>query len=386
MKSTILGTCAIAAVALVGFASPSMASPLTFSVNLGTDNDLAINEPVSLRKEGTIMEVLRNDKRFHRVVRALEESRGLKDGLDRRDSKITFLAPTDEAWKNIEQVLDSMRKNRENRDRNDRGNEREDMEKVLQYHILRDELNEKELFNGRLLETELRESELKDKRQKIRVVDFFGQKYLNMYARVHREELRADNGVILILDNVLCPPLEALEMMGNVPFAYSTMLVAAEKTDMLKRIKEEKGVTVFAPVNNAWKTLGIQNLIYLFSPHGEKDLKRIVQYHIGRETVYSTDMIKEKKMKIRTLLRDEELEINACEYSRGHKRDFADFKKEECPFEYIYTINKGEARIEMTCADFLAENGVIQAINSVLIPSDVKLPFAMSTIDMGLDM
>jgi len=379
MKSIFVSSCALVAIALVGLISPSMANPLSFTVNLDAGSDLAINEPASIRKEGTIMEVLRNDKRFRRVVRALEESHGLKDGLDRKDRQLTFLAPTDEAWKNIEQVLDSMRRNR-------RGNERKNIEEVLQYHILRDEVQEKDLFNGRLLETELRESELKDKRQRIRVTDFFGQKYLNMYARVHREELRADNGVVLILDNVLCPPLEASEMMGNIPFAYSTMLVAAEKTDMLKRIKEEKGVTIFAPVNSAWKTLGVQNLVYLFSPHGEKDLKRIVQYHIGRDTVYSCDMIKEKKMKIRTLLRDEELEINACEYSRGHKRGLDDFDRKECPFDYIYTINKGEARIEMTCADFLAENGVIQAINAVLIPSDVKLPYAMSSMDMTLEL
>jgi uncharacterized surface protein with fasciclin (FAS1) repeats len=407
MKSILLNSCAALAVTVFAFVSPANANPLSFTVNLDANNDFAItNEP--MRKEGSILDVLRDDKRFRRVVKALEDNRGLRDDLERKD-KITFLAPTDEAWENMEMVLDAIRDNRKRRrsvDENDRkgrdDRDRRDMEEVLRYHILKDEISMKDLFNGQLLQTELKESELEDKRQRIRVVDFFGQYYMNMYARVHHEELNAKNGMILIIDNVLCPPLEASEMMGSMPFAYSTMLVAAEKTDLLKTMQEEKGVTVFAPVNYAWKHLGMQNLIYLFSPHGRKDLKRIMQYHIARDVVYTTDMMKENKMRIRTLLHDQEIEIRACEREggrhgrpgRGHDRnrdserdDDRDSKKkrdEECPFNYVFTINKGEARIENTCADFLAENGVIHAISSVMMPPDMTLPYAMS--NMGAEM
>jgi len=430
MKSILLNSCAALAVVVFSFVSPVNANPLSFTVNLDANNDLAITDRPG-RREGSILDVLRDDKRFRRVVKAVEDSRGLRDDLERKD-RITFLAPTDEAWENIETVLDAIRDNRkrrrlvdenDRRGRDDRGRgdrDERDMEEVLRYHTLNDEITARDLFNGQLLETELRESKLEDKRQRIRVVDLFGQYYLNMYARVHREELEAKNGVILIIDNVLCPPLEANEMMGNTPFAYSTMLVAAEKTDLLRNLEEEKGITVFAPVNHAWRHLGIQNLVYLFSPHGRKDLKRIVQYHIARDVVYTTDLMRENKVRVRTLLRDQEIEIRACEREGGRRgrpgrggrrdrdrgdrdrdhgdrdrdndldrdddreRDSKKKRDEECPSDYIFTINKGEARIENTCADFLAENGVIHAINSVLIPSDVNLPYAMS--NMGAEM
>jgi len=432
MKSILLNSCAALAVVVFSFVSPVNANPLSFTVNLDANNDLAITDRPG-RREGSILDVLRDDKRFRRVVKAVEDSRGLRDDLERKD-KITFLAPTDEAWENIETVLDAIRDNRKRRhlvDENDRrgrdDRDRRDMEEVLRYHIVKDEIRVKDLFNGQLLQTELKESGLEDKRQRIRVVDFFDQYYLNMYARVHRDELEAKNGMILIIDNVLCPPLEANEMMGNIPFAYSTMLVAAEKTDLLRNLEEEKGITVFAPVNHAWRHLGIQNLVYLFSPHGRKDLKRIVQYHIARDVVYTTDLMRENKVRVRTLLRDQEIEIRACEREGGRRgrpgrggrrdrdrgdrdrdhgdrdrdrgdrdrdndldrdddreRDSKKKRDEECPSDYIFTINKGEARIENTCADFLAENGVIHAINSVLIPSDVNLPYAMS--NMGAEM
>jgi uncharacterized surface protein with fasciclin (FAS1) repeats len=384
MKATILSTCAMAAIALLTFAYPAAASPLSFTVNLDSGTDLPISEPVQ-RKEGTIMDVLRQDNRFRRVVRALEENSGLRDDLDQRKMKLTFFAPTDEAFEHIKDVLDSIRENRRRRrglnenDRRDRDSgdeDRRDMENVLQYHILKDETSVKDLFNGQLLQTELHERNLEDKRQRIRVFEFFGQYYLNMYARVHREQIQAENGHILIIDHVLCPPLDANNIMSKAPFAFSTMLVAAEKTNMLKTIEDVKGLTIFAPNNNAWMSLGMQNLIYLFSPRGCNDLKRIVQYHIGKNLLYSTDMMKEKKMQVQTLLQNQQLEINACERKSGRGGHYkAENRREEEPSNWIFTINNGEARVEEHFSDFLAENGVIQSINSVLIPSDVELPY-----------
>jgi len=256
--------------------------------------------------------------------------------------------------------------------------DRKDMERVLQYHIVKDEVSVKDMFCGQLLETELRERKLNDNHQRIRVFEDVGQFYLNMYARVHRDEIRAENGYILILDNVLCPPMNANDMMSVFPIAFSTMLVAAEKTDMLKSIEDKKELTIFAPDNHAWKSLGMSNMIYLFSPRGRKDLKRIVQYHIGTNTLYSTDMMKKQKIRVRTLLHDQELEISAWERESGRRghRD-VEKRKEEEPWNWVFTINKGEANVEKLCADYFADNGVIQPINSVLIPSDVELPYGI---------
>ncbi|KAJ3122697.1 hypothetical protein HK098_002533 [Nowakowskiella sp. JEL0407] len=377
MKSIFL-TLAIAA---SGFVS-AFASPLSVTIDLENSasksyNDFSIGGDSDLYRRKSIIEVLKDDKRFSRVVKALEENRGITDDLERTDRKVTFMAPTNEAWKNIETVLENMRRKRNNearRDREDR-DRRKDMEEVLKYHIVREEVSVKDLYNGKLMNTALYESELGDKHQKIKVVEFFGNYYLNMYARISKEEMRAENGVVFALDNVLCPPIDALQMMGNLPFVFSTFLVAAAKSKVMEKIENEKGMTIFAPQNEAWKQLGMQNLVYLFSPHGCKDLKRIVEYHIGKELLYSPKMMSEKKVGVPTMLHDESLEISACS-RRSHKS-----MHENEPTDFVFTINKGEARILETCADYLAENGVIHAINSVLIPSDVKLPFATQSPD-----
>jgi len=122
-------------------------------------------------------------------------------------------------------------------------------------------------------------------------------------------------------------------------------------------------------------------MIYLFSPQGRKDLKRIVQYHIGTKTLYSTDVMEKKKIRVRTLLHDQEIEITAWERESGRRGrrdvDVEKKRKEEDPSNWVFSINKGEATVVKTCADFFAENGVIQPINSVLIPSDVELPYGI---------
>jgi len=386
MKASILRISVFAATLLVAV-STSFASPLSFTLELdSTDNSIDTSEFSQTLKSGSILDVLREDKRFRKVVKALEENRELRDDLENSDRKMTFFAPTDTAWENMEDVVRTIRENRMAREdkedrrggRGGRDEDRKDMQDVLTYHMVRDELNAKDLYNGQLIRSQLVESRLGDKHQKIHVHEFFGQFYLNMYARVERREVRANNGVIFAIDNVLCPPIEATGMMTMFPLAFSTTLVAAEKTDLLKRIEESKGLTVFAPGNAAWKSLGIQNLVYLFSPRGCKDLKKIIQYHICEEVLYSTNLMKDKKTTCRTQLRDQEIEINSFERNeRRRRRPEGREEREDEPSNWIFTINRGEATIEPHFSDVLAENGVIQRINSVLIPRDVTLPYSV---------
>ncbi|KAJ3124597.1 hypothetical protein HK098_000993 [Nowakowskiella sp. JEL0407] len=389
MKSAILSALVFVA-ATFFMSSPANASPLIFNLELEQDGfmrDIVISDERDFRGEDSILDVLRNDKRFSKIVKELEEHRGLRDDIGK--DGITFLAPTNEAFKQIENVMENLREDRRRRRNRDRDNgdeskepsdPKKDMEEILRYHIVHDQVSIKDLFNGKLLSSNLRESELGDRHQKIKVVEMFGQYYLNGYARVHSDEKKAKNGIIFALDHVLCPPIESSEMMAKLPFEFSSALLAAAKTELTDKIDDMKGVTIYAPVNSAWKTLGLQNMIYLFSPRGRKDLKKIVQYHIAKKILYSCDLMKEKKVRVRTLYRDEELEVTACP-REGEKHNSHENTHE--PSQWIFTINKGEARIQNYCADYLAENGVIQAINAVLIPRDMELPFAMSDVSMN---
>ncbi|KAJ1557176.1 hypothetical protein HK096_008694 [Nowakowskiella sp. JEL0078] len=260
-----------------------------------------------------------------------------------------------------------------NSGKEDRDN-RKLMENILHYHIVRDQISYKDFYNTEILQSELRENGLGDKYQKIKVSEFAGQFYLNYFTLVSRDEIRAENGNVFAIENILTPPRNLEETIETLSCTFSSFFVAAEKSEMLKKIEDERELTIFVPINEAWKQLGIQNLVHLFSPSGEKDLKRIVQYHIGRDVIYSTSFMKDQKYRIKTLLRGEEIEIQSHELCQGCER-----KERNQSDKWVFSINKGESRVISNYADVFAENGVIHSINSVLIPSDVKLPYAIES-------
>ncbi|KAJ3122063.1 hypothetical protein HK101_006637 [Irineochytrium annulatum] len=247
----------------------------------------------------------------------------------------------------------------------------------------------------------------------------------------------ADNGVIWPVDDVLIPPLPLMELMLALPTKFSTSIVTLHRAGMHKELKdigfdmekrgghrsrhsEESGMTVLLPANKAWKALGMQNVFHLFSKSGKEDLKKIMQYHIFDELVYTTVMMKEEHLSLPTLYKGEKLEIEAIDrksnsmdddnemgiktrgesmYDCRRRRERNDRDRDgnnKCrhrrpshggrdgrhmggkrhkPRHHVFAINGGEARIDYT--DGLAENGVMHVISDVLIPKDVCMPDEM---------
>jgi uncharacterized surface protein with fasciclin (FAS1) repeats len=164
--------------------------------------------------EGTIFDRLRKEKKFSKLVEILEENRGLKDDLERSDAKLTMFAPTNEA-------IDRLKKELDRRDAAEEGEEydsdrrehhgkrpRHEMDEIIRYHLCPEEMNKDDLYDGMTMKTELKLKELDGNRQRIRVFKFKGDVLLNMYARVHDEEMEAENGMIMAIDQVLMPPVE----------------------------------------------------------------------------------------------------------------------------------------------------------------------------------
>ncbi|KAI8802681.1 FAS1 domain-containing protein [Cladochytrium replicatum] len=282
------------------------------------------------------------------------------------------------------------------RRRKDRDEDKHEMQELLEYHVVEDNVHRKDLYEGKLLRTKLKLDELDGKRQRVRVMEFNDEYYLNFHSRVEENiKLRPKNGRILAISRVLSLPLDATDMMAMMAFKFSTTLVAAGKTKLLDEIEREKAITIFAPDNNGWMNLGIQNIQHLFSPHGEKDLKKILKYHIVVDDTiaYSEKLMEENERCFKTLLKKEELCVCAHDREDGkahkdrkrrHRRGgntgrcaarkgLGEGKHEGCePKNWVFSINDGESRI--TIPDILAENGVIHPISSVLIPPDVDLP------------
>ncbi|KAJ3281880.1 hypothetical protein HK104_011219 [Borealophlyctis nickersoniae] len=374
------------------------ASPFGSRLFFQGDDDVDYYKPSSGRgrQGGSIVDRLRGDERFSRFVDALERERGLRDDLSDMNKRSTVFAPTNKAFKHIEDEI--MARKGKDHDRHP------DMKEILAYHILPDQdISGDDLRPGMLLRTNLKPKSLEGHRQRIRVFKFAHEVYLNVHSRVVEKDMEAENGRIHVIDRVLMPPRDAWHMMHVFPTEFSTMIAAAERADMREDMERERGVTVLAPSNSAWKRLGMMNLAYLFARHeGRDDLKRIMKYHIGTDLAYSTRMMKEGEMRIKTRGK-QELTLQACRRRRGHeggrRSTDRDHRRAECEMgcrrggggggrrstdrkdrdrecdvrDFYFTLNYGEARISLT--DGPTENGVIQVIDEVLIPEDVKLPY-----------
>ena len=96
------------------------------------------------------------------------------------------------------------------------------------------------------------------------------------------------------MDSILVPPPPASKLISLFPAKFSTLLLAAEKTGLADKAREDHdhkltGLTVFAPTNTAFKKLGPAANAFLFnSEKGLRYLKALLLYHVvANETLYS---------------------------------------------------------------------------------------------------
>ncbi len=158
-------------------------------------------------------------------------------------------------------------------------------------------------------------------------------------ARVIVRDVRATNGVIHIIDAVLLPPSkDIVESLASKP-EFSTLVTAVKAAGLVDTLKSAGPFTVFAPTNAAFNKLPKGTLEALL-----KDpiaLKNILLYHVVAGTVYSADA---RKLTSATMANGATVKIH---------------------------VDDGRLWInnaKVIHADWLATNGVIHVIDSVLIP------------------
>ena len=131
----------------------------------------------------------------------------------------------------------------------------------------------------------------------------------------------------------------------------------------------DKAITCLIPNNAAWKQMHMLDLIYLFSAAGAKDLKKVIEYHMCKDLVYACDIMEDEEVKMETYCKGEKLRIKAIERRKESSDRTAHHHN---PQKWILSVNCGESTIK--CTDFLARNGNVQMISTVLIPDCVCLP------------
>lgn len=127
---------------------------------------------------------------------------------------------------------------------------------------------------------------------------------------------------------------------------FSTLVKAVQAAGLAETLATTENVTVFAPTNEAFAALGEDKLADLLKPENKAKLASILQYHVVPKRVASTDVAAlQDGAKVDTLL-------------GGGASLSVDKEGTE--------IEIGDADLVQT--DIPASNGVIHAIDEVLMP------------------
>lgn len=122
---------------------------------------------------------------------------------------------------------------------------------------------------------------------------------------------------------------------------FNTLVIAIKAADLVDTLKGPGPFTVFAPTDEAFAKLPMATLESLLKPENKSKLQSILTYHVVQGKVMSNDVM---KLHSATTVEGHNLAIEAV---NG-------------------TVMVNDARVVK--ADIRASNGVIHAIDAVLIP------------------
>lgn len=279
----------------------------------------------------TITKIASETANLSTLYSALEAS-GLDDALD-SGGPFTVFAPSNDAFAKLDpDVLNNIISTPSL------------LTSLLQYHVVAAEVFSGDLSNGPV-QTLL-------SGQTVNVTLAGGGVILNGSSNVTDADINASNGVIHIIDEVLFPEdffaQTIVQIAASNPDTFSTLVAALSKpelSDLLAAANDPTSdLTVFAPTNDAFDAtlaaLGKESIDDI----PVELLREIVTYHILGTAVFSNELT--DGAEVPTLLADETVTV-----------DLTDGVK----------INDATV-VE---ADIQAVNGVIHAVDGVLLPSFV---------------
>lgn len=255
---------------------------------------------------------------FTTLVGALDQT-GLKSTIQYL-GPFTVFAPTDAAFNNLPSGLLSSLSD-------------EELAEILQYHVL----------SGSVLSTDLTaEQAVPSLTQEELFITANGDVTVNGSSTVATPDVEATNGVIHAVDRVLLPDAYGTIVdAASKRYFFSTLVSAVSDAGLVGALSDtDANLTVFAPTDEAFASLPDGLLGSLTN----EQLTRILQYHVLGSEVFAGDLSSEQSPES---LLGEDLFITA-----GSEGAF---------------IN-GSTEIITTDVD--VNNGVIHAIDGVLLPNE----------------
>ena len=291
-------------------------------------------------KAGTIYEELKERDRYSTLVVAIEAA-GLEDALS-GDGALTLFAPSNQAFSKIpgDVLADLLQKP-------------DELAALLTYHVLGEKISYNKFKTG--AETTLQGSDLEIT---VKRYSSWWRRVAVDEARIVRANIRASNGVIHeisdVLDPAFAPVPTILEIVASAPESFSTLGDLVELAG-LSDVLADKHLewTVFAPTNAAFAAVPQSTIDALLADKAL--LRKVLLYHLLRGSSSSEDL------------------------SSGTYQTLAK-QAVETEVEDGVLVRVNESNV--TTADISASNGTIHVIDAVLIP---VLPQSLTSVIAGRD-
>jgi len=301
-----------------------------------------------LKPADNIIEVATSDDNFSILVEALTRV-NLTDTLS-GDGPFTVFAPTNDAFNKY--------LNGSSIDNVDENN----LKDILRYHVLSGKFEKSDLLdtdtvralNNNDIYISIYSSFWKYKKRKTE--DFFEWFYeviINDNAKVTAFNIMASNGVIHVIDTVLEPTGNIVEVAKSND-DFSILVRALTRVNLTDTLSGDGSFTVFAPTNAAFNKYlngsSIDNV-------DEVNLKDILLNHVLSGKVEKSDLLATDTVRA--------LNKNDISISAFFKWWKISKKKRTKQFEQLIEVFLNDDT-EVTAFDIMASNGVIHVIDSVL--------------------
>ena len=294
-----------------------LALPLALSMISCKDDDPS--------PEPALMDVLENDSRFTTLVGAIE-STGLA-GIINAQPDATIFAPTNDAFDALGVDLGSL--------------SQEALNRILFYHVIPTGIQSTDIQPGQTYVSTGAAGTDPAYGLSLLVENNNGTVTLNASAKVTEVDIKASNGYVHVIDEVLLPPDIVDAAIANSNFTQLTAALGAASGDLVSVLKGDGPFTVFAPVNEAFEE--ISSVVQGLTPD---QLASVLTYHVVGDDVFASDL---SNGQVVTTVNGNTFTVN---------------------------INNGTVTITDTqgndatvvCTDVTATNGVIHVITKVTLP------------------
>ncbi|MEJ5313807.1 fasciclin domain-containing protein [Anaerolinea thermophila] len=277
-------------------------------------------QPTPTEAPKTIVDLAVADGRFNTLVAAVQAA-GLVDTL-KGEGPFTVFAPTDDAFAKLPAgTLDELLKP-ENKQK---------LTDILTYHVVAGKVMAADVVKLSEAETLLGTPVMiKVDGNMVKIND----------ATVVITDVVGSNGVIHVIDSVLLPPADIVDS-ALADKRFSTLAAAIQAAGLVDTLKGKGPFTVLAPTDDAFAKLPAGTLDELLKPENKDTLIKILTYHVIPGRYNSASLSSQKEIAT--------VEGNTVDLKVDGK-----------------TLKVNDANVIV--ADVLARNGIIHAIDTVILP------------------